>query len=468
MDNKKTSFNLLVVEDNPGDYILLKEWIGLTGLPVHKIFHAENMEEVPELLKDKAIDIVLLDLSLPDSTGIESVKTIDRLLPNKPIIVLSGFSAIDIAIKSISHGAQDYLVKVEYDEKLLAKTIQYSMERKRTLKKLELSNERYELISKATLDTIWEWDFNTETGLWSDGITKIYGYAKGDIVSDMEWTIKYIHPDDFERAVSNLKAHIQNKTQNFQDEYRFKTADGSYKYIFVRTYILFNAEKKTYRMIKAFSDVTEQKRLEKELSEATILAQEKERDELGKELHDNINQILAATKMYLGMAKGNNETAADLIEKSYEFVNIAIEEIRQLSKTLVAPSLDDSSLESALQNLVDDLNATNTLTVKLLYRIAENQITDKKKELMLYRIAQEQITNIRKHAKAQKATIVFKADAGKIYLSIIDDGIGYDPEIKANGIGLKNILSRVKFYSGDMNIKSAPGKGFKLNITVPV
>jgi two-component system sensor histidine kinase UhpB len=460
--------NLLVIEDNPGDYFLLKEYIKLTGLPVNEMFHAVNMEMVPALLKDHNIDMVLLDLSLPDSSGIESVITIDRILPNQPIVVLSGVSAIDIAIESISLGAQDYLVKGEYDEKLLAKTIQYSMERKRTLKKLKLSNERYELISKATLDTIWEWNFDTETGLWSDGITKIYGYAEDDIISDMGWIRKYIHPDDFERVESNLKVHIENKTENCQDEYRFKTADGSYKYVFCKAYILFNGEKKPYRMIKAFSDVTIQKRLEKELSEATILAQEKERDELGKELHDNINQILATTKMYLGMAIANKESSVDLIGKSYEFVNIAIEEIRQLSKTLVAPSLEDSGLEPALQNLVDELNTTNTLNVRLLYKIEKNLIKNKKKELMLYRVVQEQITNIRKHAKAQIATIVLKTDTGKIYLSISDNGVGYDPEKKGNGIGLKNILSRVKFYSGNMNIVSAPGEGCKLNITVPI
>lgn len=109
MLNKERSFNLLVVEDHPGDYRLLVEYLKLIALPVHQIFHALNMEAVPALLKENVIDIVLLDLSLPDSTGIESVKTIDRLLPNKPIIVLSGFSAIDIAIESISLGAQDYL-----------------------------------------------------------------------------------------------------------------------------------------------------------------------------------------------------------------------------------------------------------------------------------------------------------------------------------------------------------------------
>ncbi len=168
------------------------------------------------------------------------------------------------------------------------------------------------------------------------------------------------------------------------------------------------------------------------------------------------------------MAKNSNQTSVDLIGKSYEYIDIAIEEIRKLSKTLVAPSLDHISLESALQNLVDDLNTTNILNVQLLYGVGKNQIKDKKKELMLYRIVQEQITNIRKHAKAQLAIIVLKENSGKIYLSITDDGIGYDPEKKANGIGLKNILSRVKFYSGNMNIISAPGEGCKLNITVPV
>ncbi len=94
----------------------------------------------------------------------------DRLLPRVPIIVLSGFSAIEIAVESISLGAQDYFVKGEFDENRLAKRVQYSIERKKTLEKLQESKERYEFVNKATNDTIWDWNFHTKTGQWEEGL----------------------------------------------------------------------------------------------------------------------------------------------------------------------------------------------------------------------------------------------------------------------------------------------------------
>jgi signal transduction histidine kinase len=87
---------------------------------------------------------------------------------------------------------------------------------------------------------------------------------------------------------------------------------------------------------------------------------------------------------------------------------------------------------------------------------------------MLYRIAQEQVNNIVKYAKASEATITLKTGPRNIMLSIADNGVGFDPSQKAKGIGLKNISSRVEFYSGKLNIRTAPGKGCTLEVSIPV
>jgi two-component system sensor histidine kinase UhpB len=86
---------------------------------------------------------------------------------------------------------------------------------------------------------------------------------------------------------------------------------------------------------------------------------------------------------------------------------------------------------------------------------------------MLYRIVQEQFNNISKYASAKTVTLRIDADPDFLYLSVTDDGVGFDTTQKAKGIGLKNIQSRVEFYSGTMQIISAPGKGCSLEITIP-
>ena len=142
-------------------------------------------------------------------------------------------------------------------------------------------------------------------------------------------------------------------------------------------------------------------------------------------------------------------------------------EIRKLSHSLVAPSLGDIGLKEALQGLVEDANSQN-LQVQLLFDEKYNEMSiDKNKELMFYRIVQEQMNNITKYAKANKVDISFKTDDDNLILSVADDGVGFDSSQKSKGIGLKNISSRVEFYSGNMNIISAPGQGCTLEVFIP-
>jgi two-component system sensor histidine kinase UhpB len=352
-------------------------------------------------------------------------------------------------------------------------------ERKEAEEEIRKSNERYEFANKATRDTIWEWDYRTHKGKWGEGFNAMFGYSKDNLNYDETWIEEYIHPDDKGRLLKNIQDRIEYGLQICQNEYRFRCADGAYKYVFDRGYILYDENNKPYRMIGAMTDLTEKKRFENELvnqqikqqkviTETIIRTQEKERNELGRELHDNINQILATVKMYLGMVKAKENISVDLVSQSYEYVNEAMEEIRKLSHSLVTPSLGDFGLKEALEGLMENANLINDLHVQLLFDEKYNEKgIDDNKELMIYRIVQEQMNNITKYAKANKAVITLKTDDENLVLSVEDDGVGFDVMQKSKGIGLKNISSRVEFYSGNMNVISSPGNGCKLEIIIP-
>ena len=479
MSKEIKPYRLLVVEDNSGDYVLLEQYLILSKLPVEKIAHADSMAATLPLVKDDVFDVAFLDLTLPDSSGVDSVITLDRLIPHTPIVVFSGMSTIEIAVESISFGAQDYLIKGEFDEKLLAKSVQYSIERKRTFERLRESNERYEFVNKATNDTIWEWDYLTKEGLWGDGIINTFGYSKDKLKFDENWVEEYVHPSDKEHMTNIIESCIKTGNENWQDECRFRCADGTYKEVFDRGFILYNENNKPYRMIGAMTDLTEKKILERKLAEqqskqlrimaeVTIQAQEKEKNQLGKELHDNINQILATIKMFLGMAKAKENIPLDLVEQSYEYVNIAMEETRKLAHSLVAPSLGDIGLKEALEELVGNANMISGMHVQLYFdeNYYEKKL-DENKELMFYRIMQEQMNNIIEHAQATEVTITFKTVNKNIGLSVTDNGVGFDSTQNKKGIGLKNIASRVELYSGSLNIISALGKGCTLEVCIP-
>lgn len=220
---------------------------------------------------------------------------------------------------------------------------------------------------------------------------------------------------------------------------------------------------------KAEKDLADQKiREQKLITEITIEAQEKERNEIGRELHDNINQVLATAKLYLGVAATHGKYETDAFEKSQQFVSLAIEEIRKLSHTLVSPSLESVDLTKALNKLVTETNGAEILHLHLENKLQKNVQLDNKKKLTIYRIAQEQLNNIRKYSRAKRAVLSLNKDSGNIIFSISDDGIGFDPGKTSEGIGLRNIKSRVEFYAGKMALVTAPGKGCRLEVMLPV
>ncbi len=352
-------------------------------------------------------------------------------------------------------------------------------ERKRAEKRIQESNERYEFVNKATRDTIWEWNFATNEGLWGDGIIHTFGYSEAHLKYGKKWRDEYVHLQDREELERKLHTCIESGIESWQHEYRFRCADGSFKNVSDRGFILFNKHGKPMRMIGSMSDITERKILEKEIAdmaikkqrmitEITIQAQENERNELGRELHDNINQILATIKMFLGMAKANKNIDADLLGKSYDYVDQAMIEIRKLSHSLVAPTLGDIGLHEALQELVDEINISDHLHLELTEVKNCTQHLDKEKKLMIYRIVQEQVNNIIKYSGAKKAEISLENIKDSIHLTIADNGIGFDAAKTSKGIGLKNIQIRLNLYSGNMNIITSPGKGCTLKINFPV
>lgn len=475
----KKQYDILVIEDNIGDFVLLEHFLQVAKLPIDHLAHATNLAKGFQFIEERSFDLVLVDLTLPDSTGVESVVQLNKLIPSTPIVVFSGLSTIEIATQCIAVGAQDYLLKGEFDEKLLAKAIQYSIERKKTTEQLRKTIELFEYANKATQDVIWDWDYISHTGVWGEGIMHQFGYPPEKLGFTEAEFFDMIHPAERKEVLHHILSQIENGSNNWQAEFRFRCADGSYKSVFDRGHILYNENGKPYRLIGAMTDLTEKKRLERLLAEqlvehqrliteTTIQAQEREKNMLGRELHDNINQMLAVVKMHLEMMKHGDLQLEELIEKSTGYLETVMEEIRRLSHSLVAPSLGDIGLREALEELMKDNNKVNRTQIQLFIdENIEHVELDKNKELMLYRIVQEQLNNISKYARANKAEISLKPVGNSLFLQIEDDGVGFQYQPKNKGIGLKNIGNRVDFYAGTMNVISEPGKGCRLEVLIP-
>lgn len=230
-----------------------------------------------------------------------------------------------------------------------------------------------------------------------------------------------------------------------------------------------SAIKAAMEKLKNATELANQRKIqEKLITETSIQVQERERDKIGKELHDNINQILATAKLYVLLARNEGANREDLLAKSSETITSAISEIRKLSHQLIIPSVGSTKLVNAVEDLVADIEAVTTLKFDLLVEGFDDERINKNINLMFYRIIQEQLNNIIKHASAEKVIIEMSSADNHLFLRITDDGEGFDLQKTAGGIGLRNIRNRVELHNGTTRILSAPGKGCKLEVMIPV
>lgn len=605
--NSKDRLRFLIVEDNPGDLLLISTELYGTNLGVEVIESADRLSVAIEKIKQSCYHIILLDLSLPDSAGIDTFRRIQQESSHIPVIILSGLSDMSVALEAINLGAQDYLIKGDFDGKMLSKTILYGIERKRNLEEIKANNERYELAARATSDLIWDWD------IISNRVTRNpYAWQKlmrssPDHPSDHngDWFTR-VHPDDIGMLRAQVDRFFQDPSQEvIEAEFRIRRDDDTWAYVVDHAYALRDESGKPIRLIGAVQDITERKRaeavlrdseeryrylfnnnpaaiiiwdyqthrvlevnntaeeiygytnaeflqmpftqlcgesqleeldelirmvdespefksvatwvhldkqenelymnisshkidyqgravilalannitenvlLEQELEEerhikqqqitnAIIAAQEQERREMGTELHDNINQILATSRLYLDCALTDDNLRLKLMQDSRNFIVNAMSEIRKLSKSLLPPSLNRVGLIETLDDLISSLRPVNKIEFKTDWsNFDESRVPDKMR-LTIFRIAQEQLNNIIKHSKASTVFISLSLVDGTVDLEIIDNGVGFDVAKKRSGVGLQNINTRASQHKGTMAVFSELGKGCQLIVKFPL
>jgi PAS domain S-box-containing protein len=342
---------------------------------------------------------------------------------------------------------------------------------------LKQTNERYHYASKATRDVIWEWDVVSGQIFMGDGYRELFGYAS---TTDRAELGSHVHPEDFERVQASIRAALLSSEQHWQLEYRYRCLDGATRQVINKAFIVRDKEGKALRMIGALQDITPIRRLQarlmeeqsnkkKKMIQAALQAQEKERNEIGRELHDNVSQLLATARLLIDSARLNPGNTESLLAQSLVLINQALEENRNLSHRLVSPSLDEEDFDAAIRGLAASLNQTGRITVSVqLPALEELRTTSAELRLSLYRILQEGTTNIVKYADATNVIIRLSRSEKVWELVLADNGVGFQPEEKRNGVGLKNIASRVEMLGGRYHLCSSPGNGCQLMIVIPV
>lgn len=340
-------------------------------------------------------------------------------------------------------------------------------------------NDLYRFISEVTNDCLWEWDLGSREIFWIDGgHKKKFGYPIENALIPQGFWESRLHPEDKAGVLARLHKMIEGATGNtWEDEYRFRKANGGYAYVHDRGHIIYNEEKTVVRMIGATQDITSRVLLEnklvreraaqqKEITNAVLTALEKERAGIGTELHDNLNQLLAIAKLYVQMAKKDTKGRKMYLDKSTLLISSVIDEIRKISRMLVVPGTHNIGLLDNIENLLYELNHVQPVKIYFQYDSIDEKELDNKLQLTIFRIVQEQINNILKHAEATEAVIHLSRQLEPVILSISDNGKGCQLTEVKEGVGLINIKARAEMYNGTMTTTSQPGKGFELKVTL--
>ncbi len=338
---------------------------------------------------------------------------------------------------------------------------------------LKASEERYRYLFNNNPASIFIWDIeNFKILEVNESAVELYGYHREQFFTKTVFDLsvsedydKIKHFASVARQKDEFRSEITCKHINKKGEEMHMHISSHLIQFKGRSVILVMATDITEKIILENELENERQLKQQEITQAVITAQENERQQLGSELHDNINQILAGSRLYLGLAQKEIKDENPYLKETDTLITSAITEIRSLSHSLIAPSLHESELLNAIDGIIELTQKTSGIIISLqAHGFNETNMPDKLK-LSIYRIIQEQFNNILKHAGAQRIIVKLVQENEKTLLSIKDDGVGFDTGKKPNGVGLMNIKTRASLFNGDLAIISSPEKGCELRVT---
>jgi len=216
-------------------------------------------------------------------------------------------------------------------------------------------------------------------------------------------------------------------------------------------------------MNKPIAAVKENQCLPQEIAHIILSTQEKERVEVGKELHDNVCQMLATVKLYLDAGLKDDMHLREFVCLGKDLLMKSMEELRRISQSLALPSLVHMPLRQSLEELIHSIRIVHKNIHLYIEGLNEDPIPPELK-VSIYRIVQEQLNNIMKYAEASRIDVFIHQQPDRLSIRVKDNGIGFDSTQQRTGIGITNMISRVNVFGGKIQIDTAPGKGCVLSV----
>lgn len=464
------ALNILLIEDNQGDAFLIKEHLLEQDLSLsldHCTTYSESIKRIRENKTDYSA--ILLDLHLSDAFGNTLLESMTGIASEIPTIVLTGYGDINLARKSLSYGYSDFLVKDEINSESLYKAIIFSIDRKRFNKELEKLKTNYKHLFNFTPLPVWIYSKETFRFLAvnNSAIAK-YGYSESEFKS---MVIQDIRPKEQIAFLNNYLSNVlRGEVSAFAGTFVHKNKKGDH--LIVEIYSSDVDYDGTLARIVCVNDITEKRKMQRELQVNTFKVEKRERERIAMNLHNGLQQTILSGFMSLQNAekhlpKNVNPKFYLQFQKGVEAIKNAIDEARNISHSIMPVGLENAGLLVAIGEMIERLKTTN------LDIVLNNDSTIKSFplniEILLFRYVQECLNNALKHAKATQIKITLKETDFGLQLEIHDNGIGFDVAEKINSFGLHSLQTIIKSLDGEIEILSGEEtKGTKIIAQVPM
>ncbi|WP_423383223.1 PAS domain-containing protein [Burkholderia sp. LMG 32019] len=483
MNTPLNEVRILLVEDSPTDALLIREALFDVQDFVSVLLHVERMSEGMDRFQAEHFDVVLLDLGLPDSQGLDTFTRLHAGKPEVPIIVLTGLDDLSAGLLAIQEGAQDYLLKRDIQPALLGRAIRYAIERHHVSAALAASEERFQLAVSGAAAGLWDWNLLTGAMFLSAHFHEIMGYDDRELPNEARAHLAAIHPDDVDRVTSILDRHLAHE-RSYDVEYRVRTKSGEFRWIQSRGQALWDSAGEPYRMVGWIMDISDRRRAEEQLREsreelkrlsASILrAREEEKARIARELHDDLGQQLTALKMVTAVLdnklKGAEAGSPEaMVGNLYSMIDQIVVSVRRIAADLRPRMLDDLGLVPAVDWLIEDFSSR--YGIRVVRRIDANQIAfNRESATAVFRMVQEALTNSARHSGATEVAIGIRRDEPHCIVTIGDNGRGANSDVRPGlkSFGLLGMRERAERLGGELQIETAPGRGFTVTIVMPL
>ena len=509
--SKVSKTQILIIEDNPGDVDLIREYLKEASIK-DEIIHASTFFDGMDTIKSNNISIVLLDLSLPDSSGFKTLSNFLEKQPQVPVIVLTGTNNEIVGNQSIKAGAQDYLVKGQFDGKQLGRSIRYAIQRFKAQQKLEdatkklyISESRYlEAQSMANFGN-WSMDIVNQKMKWSDEVYRIFNFQPNSISPTYSDYMNYVHLEDKDQVEEFfVKAGKDGKTHKL--EHRILVEGKTVKHVIIQAKINFDQLTDKFWLLGGVQDITERKVSEQFIIEKNINQKvSKIKDEALADLSFHIRTPLSSivNLLFLLENTGTSKSQAEYVDglkTSVDDLSIMVNNLLNFS-VLVSEKI---TLEEEELQIVDFLKSTKrivnlkgdktnqTIEFELDENLPEKIISDQKKlTQLLYNLidfsSNRTVSNGNIHVQVIPKDVTDSEMKLSIHVSDNGETISkartkellntdqllenYSDEMddaKKDDLGMAIVAKLVEIMKGEISIESKEGKGTQFKIELPI